>query len=79
MAWYFIFRLHQLLAITDVDFANQRIIGYTELQLKLLQTDVREIYLNCKQCKIFRVTIDDEFDAEFSLVDPLLNVCQVFV
>ncbi|OWA54791.1 Transcription initiation factor TFIID subunit 2 [Hypsibius exemplaris] len=68
--------LHQLLAITDIDFLNKRIVGYTELQLRLLQPDVREIHLNCKQCKVFRVTINDETEAEYSLVDPMLDICQ---
>jgi hypothetical protein len=69
--------LHQLLAITSVDFVNRRITGYTELQLRILQPDVKEIYLNCKQCKIFRVTINEDVEADFCLVDPALDICQV--
>ncbi|GAV02603.1 hypothetical protein RvY_13145 [Ramazzottius varieornatus] len=68
--------LHQLISITHIDFNAKRIVAYTELQIKLLSPDTRNIRLNCKQCKIFGVTIDDEIDAEFSLVDPTLDICQ---
>ncbi|XP_055350566.1 transcription initiation factor TFIID subunit 2-like [Paramacrobiotus metropolitanus] len=71
------FRLiHQVLSVVHIDFAKECLVAYTELHIKLLNAEQKIIRLNSKQCRIFNVTINGNADAEFTLFDPTLDVCQ---
>lgn len=37
---------------------------------------MRQIKLNAKQCRIYRVTLNEEYEAHFQYFDPFLDVCQ---
>lgn len=45
------------------------------MQLISQRDDLKKIKLNCKQCKIFRVTINN-IDCTFTYNDPTLEICQ---
>lgn len=66
---------HQVLCITNINFQRQTLIGFVELTLLPLRTDVRRIRLNCKQCRVYRVAVNDTYEASFTYNDPLLEIC----
>ncbi|XP_076462232.1 transcription initiation factor TFIID subunit 2-like [Babylonia areolata] len=67
---------HQTLCIKAIHFENQTMIGYVELTIHPLRADLRQIKLNCKQCVIYQVIINDQWEAEFQYNDPTLEICQ---
>lgn len=67
---------HQTLCITAINFENRSLIGYVELILHPLKADAYCVKLNSKQCKIYRVCINDQWDAIFTYNDPTLEICQ---
>ncbi|XP_077993072.1 transcription initiation factor TFIID subunit 2-like [Glandiceps talaboti] len=71
------FRLsHEILCITGVNFQRKSIIGYVELHLIPTKSNLNKIKLNSKQCRIYRVCINDIWEASFLYNDPTLAVCQ---
>ncbi|XP_033645134.1 transcription initiation factor TFIID subunit 2-like isoform X1 [Asterias rubens] len=71
------FRLnHQILCITGVNFQRKSIIGYVELHLLPLRSGVNRIFLNSKQCRIYRICINEIWEASFMYSDPSLSICQ---
>ncbi|XP_072170420.1 transcription initiation factor TFIID subunit 2-like [Diadema setosum] len=71
------FRLsHQILCITAINFSKKSMVGYTELHLLPLRSNVNRIKLNCKQCRVYRILINDQWDAQFVYSDPTLAICQ---
>ncbi|XP_070555415.1 transcription initiation factor TFIID subunit 2-like [Ptychodera flava] len=71
------FRLsHQILCITGVNFQRKSIIGYVELHLIPSKPNLNKIKLNSKQCRIYRVCINDIWEASFLYNDPTLAICQ---
>ena len=65
--------IHQILCLTQIDFTNELIYGYTELTLaSLTDEEIHIINLNCKQCKIYCCVFNGTTDAEFDYSDPSL-------
>jgi len=50
--------------------------GFVELTIAPLRDNLRNIKLNAKQCRIYRVIINDAFEAPFQYFDPFLDICQ---
>ncbi|XP_042243204.1 transcription initiation factor TFIID subunit 2-like isoform X2 [Homarus americanus] len=67
---------HQILSLTGINFVRQTVIGFTELTLIPSKDSIRYIWLNCKQCCVYRVTLNDTLEVQFQYFDPLLEVCQ---
>lgn len=66
---------HQVLCITSVNFQRQSLIGFAELTLIPTKSDVRWIRINCKQCRVYRVRINDQVECAFQYNDPTLEIC----
>lgn len=49
--------------------------GFTELTLIPSKDSFRYIWLNCKQCCVYRVTLNDSLEVQFQYFDPFLEVC----
>ncbi|GAB1607249.1 hypothetical protein Ahia01_001008300, partial [Argonauta hians] len=67
---------HQTLSVTALNFEARSLIGYVELILHPLSTDVYCIKLNSTLCKIYRICIEELWEAEFFYNDPTLEICQ---
>lgn len=67
---------HQVLCITNINFQRQSLIAFTELTIIPLRNDLRKIKLNCKQCRIYKICVNDSFEASFTYNDPTLEICQ---
>ncbi|XP_025837308.1 transcription initiation factor TFIID subunit 2 isoform X2 [Agrilus planipennis] len=67
---------HQILSLTGISFERRSIIGFVELTIVPLKDNLRNIKLNAKQCRIYRVVLNDTFEAQFQYFDPFLDVCQ---
>lgn len=50
--------------------------GFVELTVVPLRDNLRVIKLNAKQCRIYRVILNDDYEAHFQYFDPFLDVCQ---
>ncbi|XP_071965911.1 transcription initiation factor TFIID subunit 2-like [Antedon mediterranea] len=71
------FRLsHQILCVTGFNFQRKSIIGYTELHIVPLKPGLNKIKINSKQCRVYRVCINDYWEASFMYNDPTLEICQ---
>ncbi|XP_019854461.1 PREDICTED: transcription initiation factor TFIID subunit 2-like [Amphimedon queenslandica] len=69
--------LHQVLNLSEFNFKKQVIRGSTELTV-LPTTATNKLYklpLNCKQCRILKVTINESRKGNFTYVDPTLSIC----
>lgn len=67
---------HQTLCVRAINFRQRSIFGYVELTIHPLQTDLRRVKINSKQCKIFHVSVNDQWEARFLYNDPTLEICQ---
>lgn len=47
-----------------------------ELTIIPLQNNLRFIKLNAKQCRIYRVTVNDNIEAPFQYYDPFIDITQ---
>nr|XP_032810604.1 transcription initiation factor TFIID subunit 2 [Petromyzon marinus] len=65
---------HQVLSINNINFQKKSIIGHVELTLFPTTATLNKIRLNCKQCRIYRVRVNDK-EAAFMYNDPTLEVC----
>lgn len=50
--------------------------GFVELTIVPLKDNLRYIRLNAKQCRIYRVCLNDQYEATFQYFDPFLDICQ---
>ncbi|XP_064625594.1 transcription initiation factor TFIID subunit 2-like [Lineus longissimus] len=72
-----IYRLaHQTLAVTGINFETKSIIGYCELTIHPLRPDVKRIKINCKQSRVYRISVNDYPCEVFLYNDPTLEICQ---
>ncbi|KAL0273010.1 UNVERIFIED_CONTAM: hypothetical protein PYX00_005790 [Menopon gallinae] len=67
---------HQIVSLTGISFQTKSVIGFVELTIVPLRDNLRHIKLNAKQCRIYRVCLNDTFEAPFQYFDPFLDVCQ---
>ncbi|PBC31457.1 Transcription initiation factor TFIID subunit [Apis cerana cerana] len=56
----------------DNNFYN----GFVELTIVPLRDTLRLVKLNAKQCRIYRVCLNDTYEAPFQYFDPFLDICQ---
>lgn len=47
-----------------------------ELTVVPLRDNLRHIKLNAKQCRIYRVVLNESYEAQFQYFDPFLDICQ---
>lgn len=47
-----------------------------ELTIVPLKESIRHIKLNAKQSRIYRVTLNDQYEAPFQYFDPFLDISQ---
>uniref|UniRef100_A0A6I8SYC6 Transcription initiation factor TFIID subunit 2 n=1 Tax=Xenopus tropicalis TaxID=8364 RepID=A0A6I8SYC6_XENTR len=57
-----------------VNFQRKCVIGYVELTICPMVTSLNRIKLNSKQCRIYRVRVND-LEAAFIYNDPTLEIC----
>lgn len=68
--------LHQTLNLSGISLQRQTVIGCVQLTL-LLNTDyLRHIRLSAKQCRIYRVTLDQHTETSFRYCDPTQDIMQ---
>ncbi|XP_017782255.1 PREDICTED: transcription initiation factor TFIID subunit 2 [Nicrophorus vespilloides] len=67
---------HQILSLTGISFERKSIIGFVELTVVPLRDSLRHIKLNAKQCRIYRVSLNETYEAHFQYFDPFLDICQ---
>ncbi|VDM32290.1 unnamed protein product [Hydatigera taeniaeformis] len=79
------FRLaHQILSLPKIDFAQRIVIGFTQLVIWPLETTLRRIPLNVRQCSIHRVVVESAEDYfrgpsdTYSRIYPSVDVPVVF-
>ncbi|CAG0916730.1 unnamed protein product [Notodromas monacha] len=66
--------VHQVVCLTGLNFQRRSIIGCVELTLECVKP-YRFICLNAKQCRIYKVCINDTIEAQFQYFDPFLEIC----
>lgn len=47
-----------------------------ELTIIPTKNKLKAIHLNVKQCRVYRVVINDTIEAQFHYFDPFLDICQ---
>lgn len=67
---------HQIVSLTGINFQRQSIIGFSELTIVPLKDHLKTIKLNAKQCRVYRVLLNDTYEAPFQYFDPFLDICQ---
>lgn len=67
---------HQILSLTGISFERKSIIGCVELTVVPLRDSLRIIKINAKQCRIYKVLLNDQYEAHFQYFDPFLDICQ---
>ncbi|KAF0292861.1 Transcription initiation factor TFIID subunit 2 [Amphibalanus amphitrite] len=67
---------HQILSLTGINLQRQSIIGFVELTLALQTEYLRQVKLNCKQCRVYRITLNDDLETTFSYCDPTQDIMQ---
>ncbi|XP_049585994.1 transcription initiation factor TFIID subunit 2 isoform X1 [Syngnathus scovelli] len=65
---------HQVVCINNINFQRKSVIGYVELTIIPTVANLNRIKLNSKQCRIYRVRIND-LEASVIYNDPTLEVC----
>ena len=50
---------HQTLCVDNINFAKKSLSGVVELTIAPLRPDLKRVRLNCKQCMLFTVFIND--------------------
>lgn len=65
---------HQIVSLTGINFQRKIIIGVVELTIVPLKDNLRVIKLNAKQCRIYRVSLNDVYEAGFQYFDPFLDI-----
>ncbi|XP_058805308.1 transcription initiation factor TFIID subunit 2 [Phymastichus coffea] len=67
---------HQIVSLTGISFQRKSIIGMVELTIIPLRDTLRLIHLNAKQCRIYKVCLNDSYEAQFQYFDPFLDISQ---
>ncbi|XP_073840548.1 TATA-box binding protein associated factor 2 isoform X2 [Musca autumnalis] len=67
---------HQIVSLTGISFERKSIIGAVELTIVPTKENLRIIRLNAKQCRVYRVLLNDVCEADFVYFDPFLDICQ---
>lgn len=67
---------HQILSLTGISFDRKSIIGFVELTVVPLRDSLRILKINAKQCRIYKVFLNEHHEAHFQYFDPFLDVCQ---
>ncbi|KAH1000394.1 hypothetical protein HUJ04_000304 [Dendroctonus ponderosae] len=67
---------HQILSLTGISFERKSIIGFAELTVVPIRDTLRVIKINAKQCRVYKVLLNDQYEAHFQYFDPFLDVCQ---
>lgn len=67
---------HQILSLTGISFERKSIIGFAELTIVPTREGLRTIRLNAKQCRIYKVMLNDTYEAPFQYFDPFMDICQ---
>lgn len=67
---------HQIVSLTGINFQRRSIIGFVELTIVPLKDHLKFVKLNAKQCRIYRVCLNDIYEAPFQYFDPFLDICQ---
>ncbi|KAJ8680194.1 hypothetical protein QAD02_015981 [Eretmocerus hayati] len=67
---------HQIVSLTGISFQRKSIIGMVELTIVPLRDTLRLIHLNAKQCRIYKVCLEDTFEIPFQYFDPFLDISQ---
>ncbi|UXI16704.1 Rap guanine nucleotide exchange factor 2 [Sarcoptes scabiei] len=65
--------LHQHLSILDIDFKSKKFTGFTELQIVSQVDDLDTIRLNCQQCLIESIYLDN-YKCEFIYSEPTADI-----
>ncbi|XP_054946999.1 transcription initiation factor TFIID subunit 2 isoform X9 [Physeter macrocephalus] len=65
---------HQVVCINNINFQRKSVVGFVELTIFPTVANLNRIKLNSKQCRIYRVRIND-LEAAFIYNDPTLEVC----
>ncbi|XP_023558115.1 transcription initiation factor TFIID subunit 2 [Octodon degus] len=65
---------HQVVCINNINFQRKSVVGFVELTVFPTVANLNRIKLNSKQCRIYRVRIND-LEAAFIYNDPTLEVC----
>ncbi|KAI4499551.1 hypothetical protein M0802_005447 [Mischocyttarus mexicanus] len=71
-----VYAAHQIVSLTGISFARKSIIGFVELTIVPLRDTLRLVRLNAKQCRIYRVCLNESYEAPFQYFDPFLDICQ---
>ncbi|VDP05586.1 unnamed protein product [Soboliphyme baturini] len=59
--------LHQVLCITDINFATKTLFGFTDMVIVPMVPQLRSVVFNCSnQIDVRRVTVQDSLDAAFT-------------
>lgn len=67
--------VHQILSINNINFYQKSFIGVTQLEILPQKSSLKTIKLNCKQCKVFQIMINDFYECQFDYCDPTLEIC----
>ncbi|KAK0171350.1 hypothetical protein PV328_009091 [Microctonus aethiopoides] len=67
---------HQIVSLTGISFQRKSIIGFVELTIVPLRDNLRIVKLNARQCRIYRVSLNDSVEAPFQYFDSFLDICQ---
>ncbi|BES95185.1 Transcription initiation factor TFIID [Nesidiocoris tenuis] len=65
---------HQIVSLTGINFQRKSIIGCVEITILPLRDSLKVIKLNAKQCRIYRVSLNDTIEAPFQYFDPFLDI-----
>nr|CAH0103828.1 unnamed protein product [Daphnia galeata] len=65
---------HQILSLTGINLQTKSVIGFVELTL-LPQKEFRQVFLNVKQCRIYKITLNDNVELQFQYFDPTQDIC----
>jgi transcription initiation factor TFIID subunit 2 len=65
---------HQVLSINQINFRTRSYIGVTELQIIPQRSDLKTVKLNCRQCKVFQIMVNDLYECVYTYNDPLLEI-----
>lgn len=68
---------HQVLNITEINFKKHYLQGWTELTVEPQTSSGRllRVSLNCKQCRILKVSVNGVRAQNYSYIDPMLSIC----
>ncbi|CAL8096925.1 unnamed protein product [Orchesella dallaii] len=67
--------MHQVIHLEGISLQRKNIIGLVELTLVARRPRLRIVKISCKQCKIYKVTIN-KTETEFSYYDPAIEITE---